>query len=96
MKWANIRLQKPFYIQGKLDLIWLEIEALGHIACKQGDTVKVHIFLDYSLIEVFANNDECLSTRVYPKLEESVGVSVFAKDGSVALKTLDIWMINSI
>jgi beta-fructofuranosidase len=71
-------------------------ELPGQIAWKQGDTVQVHIFLDHSLLEVFANYDECLSTSVFPTLEESEGVSLFARNGSVNVKSLTVYQVKSI
>lgn len=71
-------------------------ELSGQMDIKQGETVKVHLFLDHSLIEVFANDEECISTRVYPTLEDSIGISLFANDGSVKLKSMDVWQLKSI
>lgn len=69
----------------------------GNIQLKAGETLKLHIFLDHSVIEVFANYRECLSTRVYPTLINSLGLNLFAEEGeSVKLKLLDVWEIKSI
>ena len=64
---------------------------------KKGDTLKLRIFIDHSLIEVFANEEQCISTRIYPVLEDSDKVDIKANNKSkVILKKLDIWKLKSI
>lgn len=71
-------------------------ELRGEIDWAAGSTVKVHMLLDYSLLEVFAGYDSCLSARMYPLLEESDRVTVFARKGSVSFRSLQVWAIRSI
>ncbi len=61
-----------------------------------GDTLRLHIYLDGSAIEIFANGHTCLTSRVYPSRRDSVGLDVFAAGGSVGLKSLDVWQMASI
>lgn len=60
------------------------------------ETLKLHIFLDQSVIEVFANEYVCLTSRVYPSRPDSVQVRLFAHGGRVTLLSLDVWEMNSI
>jgi beta-fructofuranosidase len=70
---------------------------IGRIEIKKGQKLKLHIFVDHSVIEVFANEQACISTRIYPTREDSVNVSVFAlNEDSVMLNQLVIWKMNSI
>jgi beta-fructofuranosidase len=60
------------------------------------DYLKLHIFLDKSVIEVFANYRECLTVRAYPEHPDSKGIRLFSKRREAKIKSLDIWEINSI
>jgi len=48
------------------------------LALRRGERLKLHVFLDRSVVEVFANGHTCLSSRVYPTQPNSLGVDVFA------------------
>jgi beta-fructofuranosidase len=39
-----------------------------------GEPLKLRVFLDKSVVEVFANGRQCAAVRVYPSLADSVGV----------------------
>jgi len=56
----------------------------------------LHVFVDHSVIEVYANGSACLTTRVYPLRAESVGVELFARGGPAELRKLDVWEMRSI
>ena len=58
--------------------------------------MKLHIFIDKSVVEVFLNNKECLTSRIYPKNLDSDHIDVFSTEEDVILKTLDIWKLKSI
>ena len=58
--------------------------------------LKLHIFLDRSVLEVFANEHTCLVSRIYPTRPDSLGLDLFARSGSTKLKSLDIWEMKSI
>ena len=60
----------------------------------QGESLKLHIFLDRSVMEVFANSRLCLTQRIYPTRADSLGVSIFARGGEVILNRLDIWTMT--
>jgi beta-fructofuranosidase len=57
--------------------------------------LKLRIFIDRSVIEVFVNGRTCLTERVYPSLRESLGVRLFARDGEATFRTLDAWELNA-
>jgi beta-fructofuranosidase len=58
-----------------------------------GESLKLRIFLDKSVVEVFANDRQCITARVYPKREDSTGISLFSKGDSITVKTLNAWDI---
>ncbi len=57
--------------------------------------LELHIFLDKSLIEVYANGRVCLTKVVYPG-EEDLGLELFAMGGSMTISSLDVWKMKSI
>ena len=54
------------------------------------------MFLDRSVLEVYANGRQCLTVRVYPEREDSNGVSIFARGSEAKLVSLDAWQMRSI
>jgi beta-fructofuranosidase len=60
------------------------------------DELRLHIFLDRSVLEVFANDHTCLAGRIYPTRTDSLGVDVFVRQGSIRIKSMSIWSLGSI
>ena len=59
-------------------------------------TLKLHVFLDKSVMEVFINDGTQAVTRVvYPGLSD-LGIEVFAEDGRATVKRIDVWQIRPI
>jgi beta-fructofuranosidase len=58
--------------------------------------LRLHIFLDRSVLEVFANDHTCLASRIYPTRPDSLGLDVFARYGRAGLISIDIWKIDSV
>ncbi|MFC0274468.1 glycoside hydrolase family 32 protein [Metabacillus herbersteinensis] len=59
-------------------------------------TVKMHIFVDRSAVEVFGNNGETVITdQIFPS-PTSKDVKIYSKDGNSTLKSLTIYPVKSI
>ena len=58
-----------------------------------GETLDLQIFIDKSIIEVFANGRQCVTQRVYPILENSQGVEVFSEKGGAMVESITTWDI---
>ncbi|MGA0315771.1 MAG: GH32 C-terminal domain-containing protein, partial [Alphaproteobacteria bacterium] len=56
----------------------------------------LRVFVDRSVVEVFANGQQCLSVRVYPGLQESIGVSLLSRGVGTEVKRFDAWHMRSI
>ena len=69
---------------------------IGPIALNPGELLDLRVFIDRSIVEVFANDRQCLTIRVYPERDDSRGVSIFARGGDAALVSLDCWQMLSI
>jgi beta-fructofuranosidase len=59
------------------------------------EPLTLRIFLDHSVVEVFANERACLTSRIYPTRADSLGVLPFATQRA-ELSSLDIWEMRSI
>ena len=68
----------------------------GPLALAAHESLFLHIFLDRSVIEVFANYRLCMSSRVYPSRTDSLGVGFFVHGGTAKIKALDVWEMRSI
>lgn len=79
------------------------IDFHGDFACKHSallkaetGIIKLHIFVDRSSIEAFANDGKLVMTdQIFP-LSSSTGIKLYAKDGSVKVKSLTIHTLHSI
>jgi len=60
------------------------------------ENLKMRVFVDKSIVEVFVNDRQCLAVRVYPGREDSVGVALRAVGRDVRLVALDTWEMKSI
>ena len=63
---------------------------------KDGEPLRLRIFIDRSIVEVFANGRQCLTLRTYPTLKDSTGVSVFARGGGAKLVSLVAHQMKSV
>jgi beta-fructofuranosidase len=66
-------------------------EQKAPLKLREGETLKLDIFLDRSIIEVFANGRQAITQMVYPELEASTGVMVFSGNDAVAVRSIQSW-----
>ena len=69
------------------------IEA-GPLALKEGERLKLRVFVDKSVVEVFANSRQAVMRRIYPSQPGSVGVCLFSTGGPTQVHTLQSWNIS--
>lgn len=60
-----------------------------------GENLKLHIFLDRSVVEAFANDKKKLTTRVYVGRYDSLGLKVWA-DKDITVKSMEVWNMNAL
>ncbi len=68
----------------------------GPIILEDGEPLCLRIFIDRSIVEIFANDRLCIAARVYPGRDDSVGVSMRAQGSDAVLKSLDAWQMSNI
>lgn len=56
-----------------------------------GERIDLRIYLDRSILEVFANGRQCLTQRIYPTREDSLGVRLFSVGGTASFSPIDVW-----
>ena len=69
---------------------------IGPLYLEDGELLRLRVFIDRSIVEVFANGRQCLTLRAYPTRKDSTGVSVFARGGEANLVSLDAYQMKSI
>jgi len=60
------------------------------------EPLRLRVFVDRSVVEVFVNDRQCVAMRVYPGREDSAGVSLRAQGRDAVLRSLDAWQMQSI
>ncbi|KAJ5778642.1 hypothetical protein N7520_001888 [Penicillium odoratum] len=64
----------------------------GRSGSNTTEPIRLNIFIDGSLVEVYANDRFALTSRIYPSREDSTGISFFAEEGvDVKYSQLEIW-----
>jgi beta-fructofuranosidase len=69
---------------------------IGPLYLEDGEPLRLRVFIDRSLIEVFANGRQCLTLRAYPTRPDSTGVSVFARGSEAGLVSLTAYQMKTI
>ncbi len=60
------------------------------------EPLRLHVFLDCSVLEVFINEQLYLSSRIYPDCVDSLGLRLHVTGGRAALRSLDVWEMGSL
>jgi beta-fructofuranosidase len=68
----------------------------AEVALDKGEPLKLRVFIDKTIVEVFVNGKQCVALRVYPGRADSVGISLRAQGRAAVLKALDAWQMKSI
>lgn len=61
-----------------------------------GETLKMHIYIDKSLIQAYVNDRNTITLWSYPTLEDSKGIELFSDGVDATIKSLEIWQLGSI
>ncbi|MHB9033185.1 MAG: glycoside hydrolase family 32 protein, partial [Anaerolineae bacterium] len=60
------------------------------------EPLRLHVFIDRSIVEVFVNDRQCVALRVYPGREDSLGIALRSQGRDSRLRKLDLWQMHSI
>ena len=76
--------------------VWGRPAEIGPLELDSEEKLHLRVFVDRSIIEVFANDKQCLTVRVNPEREDSRGISFYSRGSSSELVQLDMWQMQSI
>lgn len=62
----------------------------------ENETLKLHVFVDKSVVEVFVNNKQAVSVRVYPGREDSNKIFIKSQGKDAEIIKIDFWQMQSI
>lgn len=68
----------------------------GELRLAPGEPLQLQVFLDRSVIEVFANGRACITSRIYPTRSDSLGLELTGIAGRAYVRRLDVWEMRSI
>ena len=66
------------------------------IVLTDDEPLRLRVFIDKSIVEIFVNDQQCIAARVYPGRDDSVGVSLRAQGSAAILESLDAWQMSNI
>jgi len=58
---------------------------------RDGEPMKLRVFVDKSIVEIYANDRQAICRRVYPVRSDSLGVVLFATGGAVKFSRAKAW-----
>ena len=61
----------------------------------EDEALHLRVFVDRSIVEVFANGRQCLTQRIYPSRPDSRGVALLAESDAI-VSSIDVWRMRSI
>jgi beta-fructofuranosidase len=68
----------------------------AQVIIERDEPLKLRVFVDKSVVEVFVNEKQCVAGRVYPGRADSLGVSLRSQGRDSNLKSLDAWQMKNI
>ncbi len=71
-------------------------EQRGPLKLADDEPLKLRVFLDHSIIEVYANARQCLTRRIYPTRPDSRTIALFARRGAAVARSLNAWQMTTI
>ena len=61
------------------------------LALQKGEPLNLRVFIDKSVVEVYANDRQAIGRRVYPTQDDSLGVLLFTEGGEATFKNVRAW-----
>ena len=58
---------------------------------KKGEPLRLRVFLDGPMLEVFANDRQAIAQQVFPKRKDTLLIKVFAKGAPATVTRIDAW-----
>lgn len=58
------------------------------------ESLQLRVFVDKSVIEVYANERQAITRRVYPTRNDSLGVTLFSDGGKAHFTKVQAWKME--
>jgi beta-fructofuranosidase len=65
----------------------------GAVPLPEDGHLALHVFLDRTILEVYASRNACLTGRIYPTRSDSLGVALHVAGGVAVARRLDVWRL---
>ena len=59
-----------------------------------GSELKLNVFIDHSIVDVFVNDRWASSVRIFPTEADADGVRVYSTNGAVEVRSLNAWVLD--
>lgn len=56
-----------------------------------GESLQLRVFLDRSILEIFANRRQCLTQRIYPTRPDSLEIALVSEGGTCTVESVHAW-----
>ena len=66
------------------------------LALAAGEQLQLRVFVDRSIVEVFANGRQAVTQRIYPTLADSTGVRLSCVHGAAQIAGAQVWRLRSL
>jgi beta-fructofuranosidase len=66
----------------------------GPFELRKGERLKLRVFVDKSVVEVFANRRQAVVRCIYPSRPDGLGVGLFSIGGTTQVHALEAWNIS--
>jgi beta-fructofuranosidase len=60
-----------------------------------GETMRIHIFIDHSIMDIFVNNQYAFSIRVFPTDTNAGDIEAFSDGGTTHATSIQAWKLSS-
>jgi Beta-fructosidases (levanase/invertase) len=60
-----------------------------------GETMRIHIFIDHSIMDIFLNNQYAFSIRVFPTDTNAEDIEAFSDGGITHAASIQAWKLNT-
>lgn len=57
--------------------------------------IALRVYVDHSVVEVFLNDERCITGRAYPAAVDASGVRVVTNDEAASVESIDVWSMES-
>jgi beta-fructofuranosidase len=94
--WYNLE-RGQLVLDRSLSSLDSEVDHENHtapLALAVGELLRLQIFLDGSVIEVFANDRFTITSRIYPTKADAIGIGLFAEQTSGLATRVDSWQMK--